>query len=318
MTAAVKQKRKNGKGNLNSFIFFLILATLFWVLTKFSKEYEQDLVAQLEFVNLPEDAVIGSDADSQLPLRMETSGFEFLYYKLRKPVLSIDVSQLSPDENSQWSLPKSTLEAQATAQFNHPVRILRTEDEIRLPLQALASKKVAVIPAVDYSFKEGYSSLDSFQIEPDSVLLIGPEAQLKSINSINTEAIEFNNLEEDISGELNIALPDGDSQLKVSPQKVSYKMQIQEFIENELTVPITLVGNDEELGIQLFPSSVKVRYTINFAQYKNVQASDFKVICDLSKAAEGSNLLSPELVNFPEGAQNLSLSPKEVEFILIQ
>lgn len=318
MTAADKQKRKYGKGNLNSFIFFLILATLFWVLTKFSKEYEQDMVAQMEFINLPDNAVIGNDINTQLPLRLEASGFEFFYYKLRKPVITIDLAQLSPDENSRWSLSKSILESQATAQFKHPVTIQLTDTEITLPLQALSSKKVAVLPAVDYNFKEGFSSLEPLEIKPDSVTLIGPASLLNTIESVKTELREFNGLDENIEGELEIALPDNENQLKVSPAKVSYSMQVQEFIENELTVPITLIGNETGQGIQLFPSSVKVRYTINFAQYKNVKASDFKVVCDLSKAADGNNVLSPELILSPEGAQNLSFSPKEVEFIVIQ
>lgn len=318
MSAADKKKLKTSRGDLNSFLFFLILATLFWVLTKFSKEYEQDLSAQMEFTSLPDNAVINKGANTAIPLRLEASGFEFLYYKIKKPVVTIDLADIDPGPDAQWKLPKTSIESQASQQFNHQVTVSVPQTEITLPIQLLAKRKVAVIPAVELNFKDGYSSLNELKITPDSVMVIGPEGMISSMESIKTEAREFKGLDADIEGELAIALPDGGEQLKVTPERISYSLDVQEFIENELTVPITLVGNEDNLAIQLFPSAVKVRYTVNFDQYKNVSAEDFEVICDLSKAAEGSNLLTPELITYPEGVQKLSFSPKEVEFIVIQ
>lgn len=320
MSSAAKQhhsfKRFN-KGNLNSFIFFLILAALFWVLTKFSKEYTQDVKAQLEFINVPEDAVIGGNTDRELPLRMEASGFDFLFYQIRRPVITVDVSDLNPGQDSIWTISKAQLEIQAEQLFNHPVEITLKESEIKLPLLALGKRTVPVVPAVTLEFKEGYAALAPMELQPDSITLIGPVKVLDQLLEIYTEQEVLANLDAAVSGELKLELPDSIGQVKMVPDKVSYQLDVEEFIENEMMVPLTLIGNEENLGIQLFPSAVKVRYTINFGRYKNIQASDFKVVCDLSKAT-GGNLLSPQLVAYPEGAQNVSFLPEAVEFIVIQ
>lgn len=317
MTAAEKNKKLSKRGNLNSFIFFLILATLFWVLTKFSKEYEQDLNAQLELVNMPADVVVSGDINEEVPLRMKASGFEFLLFKFKKPKITVDVSTLQASPDSLWRVQKTALEGMASEQFKHQVTVNLNGSDLELPLKALSSKRIAITPAIEYNFKEGYSSMEPLSISPDSVTVVGPVNLLEQIEALRTEYKQFNDIDSDIEGEIEIALPDAFAGVKIAPEKVSYTMNVQEFIENEVTVPISLLNSDQQ-GIQLFPSTVKVRYTINFSEYKNVSASDFKVVCDLAKAVEGSNQLSPELVAFPEGAQNLSISPKEVEFILIQ
>ncbi|WP_435578003.1 CdaR family protein [Gilvibacter sp.] len=318
MTAAEKQKRKSGKGNINSFVFFLILATLFWVLTKFSKQYEQDVDAQLEYTNIPANAVISEDGVNSVPLRLKASGFEFLYYKLSKPKITLDLTRLEPDTSARWMISKQGLENLATLQLKHQVELQMEKSNIELPIRTLGQKRVPVIANISYTFKEGYSYTEPLGITPDSVTVIGPENSLKQVTALETAAASFDEVDEAISGSLEILLPDTVDKLKVDPGEVNYSMEVQEFIENQVTVPITLIGSDEVRGIQLFPSAVTVRYTINFSDYKNVQASDFKVICDLSKIEEGANFLVPELVEAPAGARRLSLSPNQVEFIAIQ
>jgi hypothetical protein len=317
MTAAERQKHKSGKGNINSFVFFLILATLFWVLTKFSKQYQQDIQAEVEFVNMPANTMV-SDAASTIPIRVSASGFEFLYYKLSKPKLSIDLSTISPNEQARWTISKQNLENLATIQLKHPVTVLTDKSSLELPLRDLGQRRVAVQARVDYTFKEGYSYLAPLAISPDSVTVIGPENQILKVTNLLTEAASFKELDEGIEGTLKINLPKELSGVKVDPEEVTYRMEVQEFIENEVLVPITLVGNDQQQGIQLFPSSVTVRYTINFSDYKSVQPADFKVVCDLSKVEPGGKYLIPELIDFPEGARRLSISPDQIEFIAIQ
>ncbi|MDC7997851.1 CdaR family protein [Gilvibacter sediminis] len=318
MTAAEKQKHKSGKGNINSFVFFLILATLFWVLTKFSKQYEQDVQAQLEYINIPANAVISEDGISTVPLRLSASGFEFLYYKLSKPKITIDLTRLEPDNNTRWMISKQGLENLATLQLKHSVDLLSERSNLELPIRSLGQKRVPVLANIAYTFKEGYSYVKPLRITPDSVTVIGPENSLAQVNALETVAASFDGVDEAISGSLELLLPDTVDKLKLDPSQVEYSMEVQEFIENELSVPITLIGSDEVRGIQLFPSSVTVRYTINFSDYKKVQAGDFKVICDLSKVEEGANFLIPELIEAPAGARRLSLSPTQVEFIAIQ
>jgi hypothetical protein len=76
---------------LKGIFFFLLLATVFWVLTKFSKQYTATASATIHYLNIPEATQIKDDNLKKIDFNLTTSGFEFLYYKFKKPIIDIDL-----------------------------------------------------------------------------------------------------------------------------------------------------------------------------------------------------------------------------------
>ena len=70
---------KNSK--LKGIFFFLLLATVFWVLTKFSRQYTATAKATIHYLNIPEATQIKDDNLKKIDFNLTTSGFEFLYYR---------------------------------------------------------------------------------------------------------------------------------------------------------------------------------------------------------------------------------------------
>lgn len=306
------------RGNLRSFIFFLFLATLFWFLTKFSKEYAADVTTTVAFLNIPEGTIVQENAQQEVPLNLEASGFEFLFYKLKMPKIPVDLSTINPDENGNWRLNKSQIEALATKAFKHPVRAQLPESGISLALDALGKRKVPVKANLDFVLEDGFAVVDSLIIHPDSITFIGPKIQLQGISLAQTEFKELTAVNKDVEGQLSIQIPNGVKQLKATPEQVNYSLKVAEFIETELLIPISLVNVPDGANIKLFPSTIKVTYRINFDDYKKVSASDFKIICDFEQVAPNSNIVIPELVTQPEAASQVNLATSQVEFIYIQ
>ncbi len=319
MSATGKSRIKGvNKGDLNSFIFFLLLATLLWGLTKFSKEYASDVTTTITYLNVPEGTMVKDKSDQQVSLNLEASGFEFMFYRLKTPKVVIDLSKINPDSNNNWTISKLDFEDLASQSFNHKVTAKIPESGLRLGLDALGKRTVPVRSALVFNLQKGYALVDSLIFEPDSITFIGPKNDLLELEVALTESKTFNQVDKDQSGTVKIQMPEGLEQITTVPENIIYSLQVDEFVEAELLIPITLINAPEDANIKLFPSSIKVKYIINFKDYKSVTADSFSIICDFSQVAAGSNIVIPELNQQPKQARQVSLATSQVEFIFIQ
>ena len=72
-------------------------------------------------------------------------------------------------------------------------------DQLNIGLDAIISKKVEIKANTNFTYKNGFRSLDSLKIEPDSVVVSGPASYLKEINFVNTNLISRDNIDKTFS-----------------------------------------------------------------------------------------------------------------------
>ena len=82
---------KNSK--VKWFLFFLFLATIFWVLTKFSREFTTTLQARINYENIPETAALSEKNINSIAFDLTANGFEILFYKFKKPTIDVEVGK---------------------------------------------------------------------------------------------------------------------------------------------------------------------------------------------------------------------------------
>lgn len=308
---------KKTKSKLNSFLLFLGLSLLFWFLTKFSKDVTNDVQGHLHLVGIPEGNMLIGEEMIPVRIQMQGTGFDYLYYAFNKPEIEVDVAASAIENNGNWVLPRIEVNSLASLQLNQDVEVQLPSNGLQVALDLLATKKVAVKIKADVSYEEGYSPLDSFYVVPDSVVVSGPRSVVDTLSSVSTEAKAYTNVSQDIDDILKL-VTSSESNLKVAPESVEFSLSVAEFIEDSRVVPIEVINVPPDTQVQLFPSSVTISYVIDFDNYKKILTSDFKVVCDLSKASDDANLLRPELQKFPKTAKNVTMNTAQVEFIIIQ
>ena len=83
---------------VNVFVLFLVLALLFSVLTKLSKDYTQTVVFNIEKVNIPVDKLIVNDSSHLLNITLTTYGFKLIKYYLARPSIVVDFQKLEKNK----------------------------------------------------------------------------------------------------------------------------------------------------------------------------------------------------------------------------
>src|SRR5690606_35703868 len=105
MSKAFFKNTKNAK--VNRFLLFLLLATIFWALTKFSREFTSTMTAKINYANIPETAALSENDTRYISCDLAANGFEILCYRFKKPTVTGPVGRYYTTEKGGFKISKT-------------------------------------------------------------------------------------------------------------------------------------------------------------------------------------------------------------------
>ena len=95
----------------------------------------------LNYRNLPDSLLLGDQSNVQIEAKLRTSGFQFLYYKIFKGRMDIDVSQVAY-QNGKYVLGQEALRRQMDQQLSQNVSLLELDRQVlEVDLYQVETKK---------------------------------------------------------------------------------------------------------------------------------------------------------------------------------
>jgi hypothetical protein len=302
---------------VNVFTLFLVIALLYSVLTKLSKDYTQTIVFKVDKVNVPEDKLIISDSTHRLKITLTTYGFKLIKYYLKQPSIVVNFQNLEHN-NTHYFWTKNREYSNVVSQFEPNVRIESIiPDTIAFRYDVNYVKKIPIILDADISFSTGYDIIDDFILTPDSIKIIGPKILIESIDSIQTEKLKIENLNSNIIATVKLKLPSDSKELEFSPDNVSISAVVERFTEGSVSVPVNIVNIPKGIKIKYYPKEVSVVYSTSLSNFKLITSSSFIIECDFNASQLGDAYLIPKLVKKPKKVKNVRLKENRIEFILM-
>jgi len=303
---------------VNVFALFLILALLFSVLTKLSKDYTQTVVFNIQGVNIPEDKIIISDSTHKLNITLTTYGFKLVKYYLSKPVITVDFQNLEQNSTHYFWTEKREF-SNVVSQFDPNVKIESINpDTIAFRYDVNDIKKIPVILDSEINFSSGFDLIDDYIVIPDSIKVIGPKILTDSITEIVTKQLKIDNINSNISGTVQLKLPTNNSGLQFSESSVVVSAIVERFTEGSINVPVNIINVPDNIKLKYYPKEVSVLYFTSLSNFKSISSSSFIVECDYNALQSGDTYLIPKIAQQPEIVKHVRLNEKKIEFILIQ
>lgn len=312
------QRTNYRTSKIKTFLFFLLLATIFWVLTKFSKDSSANVLANLVYINVPTGVSVSEKNIDEISFSISGNGFEMLSYKLQSPTIEIDLANYYEKGDSLILISSSELSNLISEQLESKNRITSmSKEELLLTLDTLVTKVVPIELITDITFKEGYNAIEPLHIKPDSVQISGPSELVAEIDIVQTTMYSNNAISEDISEDI---LLDTDSlgELSLLPTKVELSAKISEFTQKELSVPIEILNVPSDVNLRLLPEETMISFNVSVHRFNSVTASDFKVVCDYSKKTPNGLFLLPKITTQPNGIYHVELHTKQVEYLIFK
>jgi len=312
------QTSKYKTSKIKSFLFFLLLALVFWVLTKFSEESVAIVNGQLSYTNLPASVTVSPNTTRDVNFEMAANGFQFLSYNLNPPTIKIDMSNYYEQGDTVVLISDSEVNNIIASQLDNNSRVSNLSiDELAVNLDLIVSKKVPVKFNGEITYLEGFKSIGPIVLIPDSVLVSGPSGALYGVMVVNTELYVKENVGETLEASVGLLLPE-DSKLSVSEETINFKWVVEEFSQKRLTIPVEVVNVPADIKLKLLPETIVLSFDVSVNQFNSISANDFSIVCDYATRSSEENILVPKLVGNPEGLHHLEWSTKKVEYLIFK
>ncbi|MFK7782722.1 YbbR-like domain-containing protein, partial [Psychroserpens sp.] len=284
------------------------------------KSYSETLTVETRVINLPKDKILTIDDQPKLNITVKTYGFYLFGSYFYDKSIEVDLEKDAYiDKNSYIWLANRAL-PQIEKQFSKGFEILTLQpDTLKFPFGILSSKKVPITLKSNINYAFGYNSLEGLVLVPDSITVIGTDAEIKTINNVETAELKLLDIKENINQKVNLKLPDNSSALKLSQEQISVSAEIEKFTEGTLEIPVIINNLPSDVQINYFPKKIKVSYEVSLDQYKSIKPTDFKIECDfLEIKSSNASYFTPRFKRLPSNVKHVKMKQNKIEYIITE
>ena len=305
------------KRNVITYGICVIIATILWFLNALNKEYNTEISYPIKYTDLPKGKLLVSDPPQEMVLSIKAHGFALLRYSISTSFLPIVLnvnSLLDRKDVLEYTANMSELKDRISAQLNSDIQLLAIKPEfITFKFSRFDSKRVPVIPQVQYTLKRQYMLKNDISVFPDSINICGPEAILDTLKAAYTHPITLNNLSKDVIKNVSFEEIPG-TQIDENDAKI--KIEVERFTESKKTVPVAVKNLPDSLLIRLFPHSIDITFDVGLSRYEVVADTSFSFYVDYEQIKNNPASLNIQVEKQPMHIKNLTLTPENVEFLI--
>ena len=172
------------------------------------------------------------------------------------------------------------------------------------------NRTVPVKPVVNASYKAQYMAAGPMRIQPDSVVVYGPESQIENIDAVLTRPITLSDLSKNVSGVARLVQPQG---IRMSESETTWALDVVRYVELRSEVGISVVGAPAGVSLSVYPSVVEAVFCCRFPSKGNpADVCEFYVdYAEYTGSISGNCLV--HCANLPSGVISWSVSPEVVD-----
>jgi hypothetical protein len=306
-----------------AFLLCVLLSGLFWVLTSLSKEYVDEVNIPITYQNLPDDLLIANQPTTVVKAKVKGFGFDLLWYwfqfeELEIPVIA-DPTELQSihrkGKQYHYILTRDKYGRMESVEDEQLEILSISPDTLFLEFTPKFTKLVPVKLNADISFAKQFGMISNAVLIPDSILLICPKKDIDTISFVLTDAQSWLGLNESLTAEVPMKKLVGLPFVRLSQTNVQVELNVVEFTEGSVMVPIQVEANRPEM-VKVFPSEVEIKYQVPLSSYDNVNANQFLATVILNAKSLGSTSLPVTLDRKPAEVNQIRIIPSQVEFII--
>jgi YbbR domain-containing protein len=174
------------------------------------------------------------------------------------------------------------------------------------------TRKVPVVPDFKYVVDNQFTIKDGIRLEPDSVMVTGPDVILDTLRQVFTERNELGQLTKNYSDKVKLkAIPD----LVYSSNRVECNLELERFTEVQLTLPVRVLNLPDTISMQTFPSRIRFTCNVGLSKFDRVSENLIRAVVDYNEIGDGNRVLDVHILNAPHYLLSYEYYPKTVEFL---
>ncbi|PBQ33978.1 hypothetical protein CNR22_20090 [Sphingobacteriaceae bacterium] len=308
-------KKKPGKAK--AFFICLLIASFLWLVHSLNTVYTYSLRVPVVFKNQPQNKKPLFQIPEHLLLDVKASGLKLTLILLNKPFkqLEIDFNTLkSVNRNQNYVLSSSHLDFKSIFKFETQIKHI-SPDTLYFSEKNGFQKNVPVKVPLYIKCQEGYGYKKPV-INPAFVTMWGDSALISKIDTIYTQPLTLSNLSKNVNAQLELLKPN--PMIYTSSGEGSIFIEVAKLVEQTLILPVQDIHNSLQQRVNIFPSSVKVKFTSIQNSFNAEDTSLFKATIDSRKINRDSKKCPVLLSTYPGHVTIMSVEPHEVEILIFK
>lgn len=301
----------------NVFVFFVLLALIYSMISKLTSNYTKTIVFVVKPVDVPSDQVVLDQSIDSIGLELEGYGYNLAKYYIDQPIIEISLNDLNKVKSKyQWTKQRNFSDLQS--KFNKSVRLVSSSvDQINFIIEQYESKKVPVELKLELDYKSGFDSFNEYKLSKDSIMITGPNSLIDTINMIQTHKLVLNQIDSEINTKIRIKPPENNN-ITHSDTGIDFQLKVEKFTEESIKVPVTIVNIDNNMKINYYPKVVSVLYRVSIREYKSINPMDFRVECDLNTINRDNSVLISSITKKPGNVRKSRIENNQIQYVIIE
>jgi len=291
------------------------IAFIVWLFMKMSQPHETQVPLDITYT-LPDDKIFATPPPATITPKISGTGWALFtrYLRAQRPKINLTL-----ENTANQTISASRLETAIQGRLPGPLTAsLRSYQSINLRLDDKASKKIPVILQEKIRLASQYQFVVPPRPVPDSITIYGPKTVIKNIDVWKTEVFEIEGIKESETPTVSL-LAHSNTEVSFDPAKVICKIDVEQFTQKILEVPIQIINAPDTLLLTIHPSKTKITCRVGLSNYDKVDPMQFKAVADFTKVdVNNSNYAPVKLTQVPDFVNNTNTQPQNVEFIISQ
>lgn len=299
-----------------TFFFFLVLSTIFWLMTALNETYEREIGVPAYLVNIPKNVVVTSDMEDTVRVTVRDKGFALLAYTYGEGIRPINVNfQSAITRQSGYGVVSSQeLMKMINQRFSGSSKIVQVKpDRLDFHYNYGLSRQVSVkmsghvVPG-----KSFYLARTRFW--PEKVTVYGSKQALDSLRFVKTVPINITNFNDTVLRTVALETIKG---VKIVPNTVRIGLYPDILTEENIEVPIMAINMPEGKVLRTFPQRVTVNFIVGASMFRSISPEQFAVVVDYNEIIDHpSDKCSIHLRETPQGVRNARLKMTQVDYLI--
>ena len=299
------------------FLFFLVVASFFWMLQKLNDTYEMELKMPLRVENVPQNVVMTLPPPEQVRVQVKDRGTVLINYVLGRSFYPITLNFSDMDNDEGYvRMEASSYQKLIASQLMNTTQIVAVKPyAFDVVYTRGDAKKVPVVFQGQIDTEKQYYVSD-MHIRPDSTLVYAPHEILDTLAAVYTENIVYAHLADTVRRQEKLLPVTG---AKFVPNEVELEVCTDMYTEKRLEIPIQAVNFPPDKTLKTFPSKVTLTFQVGLARFKSVTEDDFLIAVTYDELLKcGSEKYRVKLKSMPDDVSYVRIDPSEVDFIIEQ
>ena len=292
-------------------LFSIMGAATFWLFRALNKSHSALISYPIEFVFNIDSTVVMNPLPTTIKIDVSSGGWNLFRRTL---IFSIDPIKVELDNPSEVNfLTQSFLSPIVEDQLKGLTINYIVTDTLFLSIERKITKRMRLkVDSLSLPLEEDHQLISNITIQPDHVVLIGPESIINSFETDFYITLDENNIDEDFDGRVEVPIVFEDL-IQSDPGEVNVSFEVDKFKNVKIGVPIILQNFPSNRVTTLLDSIVNVNYRVKESFKEEFSSEDFYVVLDYDFLKTDS-LGVPVLIKYPDTLRTVSMDPQKVRF----